>query len=557
MPPPESDTLQVHRMTEAGRTDRNGSHLNSSVAARLAASTGDDIVDALQSINGFLETNASKEGVVVEEELVSQLKGASIFSKLKVITMLSFPVVISYLLNSTTGFIIMYFAGHLSSKVDDPTVFAGISMANMFANVSCFSLLIGMTSSVETLASQHNGAKNYREVGLVLQRSIFILSLMLIPIAVMWLYTEDIFLALGTDRGICVVMGRYLKIRMATMPIDVLSRSYEKYLCCLGLTKPSMYSQAVAIVGTISFGSLFIHKFHWGYESLAWAYVISTYLSSISLILSSYCHPSVQRTLQLPSMDALKELKEFIVLGVPGMLMLCSEWWAYEFLTLFASQISPEAVASQTIIIQCAALAYMVPMGVSVAATTTVGNCLGSGNIDLAKEMSKLVVYCGILCEAVLSVLIITFGDVFISLFSNDSLVLSISRRTIPLLAVFTWVDGLSSILGGVTRGAGKQHIGAYANIAAYYTIALPLSWYLCFHTSLGVVGLISGIPAGPLIVDSVLFYCIFIKSDYIFAPAIYTPVSTDGLGEDLDVEKGNIELTIADIELERDDFGN
>lgn len=543
MPPPESSPGQ--RQMESGRTQNAHCRLK---VDDIEKSFPDNALDTLHYIAKDIQSSAGN--AEKQDDIVQLLKEASVLYKIRIIADLSLPVITSYLLYSTTGFVIMYFAGHLSSKAEDPTVFAGISMANMFANVSCFSILIGMTSSVETLASQNNGAQNYREVGLILQRSVFILSLMLVPIAVIWLYTENIFLALGTDRRICVVMGNYLRIRMLTMPVDVVSKSYEKYLCCLGLTKPAMYSQVVAIVATVGFGALFVHRFHWGYESLAVAFVISTYLSFVCLIMASYCHPSVQRTLTPLSIDALNNLKEFVVLGIPGMLMLCSEWWAYELLTLFASQISAEAVASQTIIIQCAALAYMVPLGVSVAATTTVGNALGSGDITLAKEMSKLTVYCGLILEAVLSMLIVFFADSFISFFSDDSLVLTIAKRTVPILAVMTWVDGLSSILGGITRGAGQQHLGAYANIAAYYCLALPLAWYLCFHTQLGVIGLISGISSGPLVVDIVLWYFIFCRGDYLFAPSDYSPVSTD-------IEKGGIELTVSDVELERDDYGN
>ena len=32
--------------------------------------------------------------------------------------------------------------------------------------------------------------------------------------------------------------------------------------------------------------------------------------------------------------------------------MLCSQWWAFEFLTIFASLVSTEAVAAQAVIMQ-------------------------------------------------------------------------------------------------------------------------------------------------------------------------------------------------------------
>ena len=57
----------------------------------------------------------------------------------------------------------MYYAGHLQEAgVNTRTVtFAGISLANMYANVTGFAFLVGMSSAVDTAASQLNGAQRY------------------------------------------------------------------------------------------------------------------------------------------------------------------------------------------------------------------------------------------------------------------------------------------------------------------------------------------------------------------------------------------------------------
>jgi Na+-driven multidrug efflux pump len=54
-----------------------------------------------------------------------------------------------------------------------------------------------MSSAVETLGSQLNGAKEYQQVGIVLWRCIIILGLMLPGIGIIWYFTGDIFRALG------------------------------------------------------------------------------------------------------------------------------------------------------------------------------------------------------------------------------------------------------------------------------------------------------------------------------------------------------------------------
>ena len=59
----------------------------------------------------------------------------------------------------------MYFAGHLDTSsadgLDITSVFAAISLANMYANVTGFAFLNGMSTAVDTLASQSNGARRY------------------------------------------------------------------------------------------------------------------------------------------------------------------------------------------------------------------------------------------------------------------------------------------------------------------------------------------------------------------------------------------------------------
>jgi Na+-driven multidrug efflux pump len=54
-----------------------------------------------------------------------------------------------------------------------------------------------MSSAVETIGSQYNGAKAYKEVGVTLWKCIMILGLMLPFIAAAWYFAGEIFRALG------------------------------------------------------------------------------------------------------------------------------------------------------------------------------------------------------------------------------------------------------------------------------------------------------------------------------------------------------------------------
>lgn len=80
--------------------------------------------------------------------------------------------------------------------------------------------------------------------------------------------------------------------------------------------------------------------------------------------------------------------------------------------------------------------------------------------------------------------------QVFGYLFSNDDAVVHLVSQVMPLVASFQVADGLAGSCGGVLRGQGRQHLGAFFNMLAYYVLALPLGITLAFRANYGLQGL-------------------------------------------------------------------
>eukprot|EP01038_Epipyxis_sp_PR26KG_P016448 gene16448-22431_t len=461
------------------------------------------------------------DSTLSNDELFGLNENSSWILQLKVLSTQAIPVVISFFLSIGGTFINLIFAGHYVVNNDKTVVFAGVSLANMFANVSCLSILIGMSGAVETLGSQHNGAGNYKEVGLVLQRSVLILSLICVPIMFLWYFTWDIFLMLGVERNVCIVIRNFIRIRTLAIPIDVLNESYEKYLMSIGVMQPSMWSNISFNIFILSFNLIFVFLLKLDYECLAWSWVISDYIAGMIQIGLSLKEPAVKRTLQPFSRQALAQWGEFLLLGLPGTVMLCSEWWAYEILTLFASQLGTAPVAAQTIVLQTASLAFMIPLGLGVASTSLVGNSLGANHRQLAINIGKLSLLSIGFVELIISAVIFFSGEYFVDLFTNDNIVKLHANHAIPFLALFTMIDGFQGVASGVLRGAGKQFIGAITNVISFYVIGLPTAWLLCFRTSLRFSGLMLGIALGTCFQVFVLLILILRFESYVFTTNI------------------------------------
>ena len=71
--------------------------------------------------------------------------------------------------------------------------------------------------------------------------------------------------------------------------------------------------------------------------------------------------------------------------------MICSEWWAFEVLTVFAGIIGVTELATQTILITLVATIFMVPLGIQEATGGIIGNCIGAGNVELARRFFSII----------------------------------------------------------------------------------------------------------------------------------------------------------------------
>ena len=87
--------------------------------------------------------------------------------------------------------------------------------------------------------------------------------------------------------------------------------------------------------------------------------------------------------------------------------MLCFEWWAFEFLAIFTGLLGVTDLAAEVVIINMVTFIFMLPLGISYAASALVGNSLGKSDYALAKRFAMLTILLDIL---VTTIIVILFG---------------------------------------------------------------------------------------------------------------------------------------------------
>ena len=82
----------------------------------------------------------------------------------------------------------------------------------------------------------------------------------------------------------------------------------------------------------------------------------------------------------IASAETFSDWLTFIKLGVPTTALMCLEWWAFEFIIMFAGVLGVTELAAQVAIMNVNGLVFMFSLGVQFAASGLVGNMLGKDN---------------------------------------------------------------------------------------------------------------------------------------------------------------------------------
>ncbi|KAF7370931.1 MATE efflux family protein [Mycena sanguinolenta] len=206
----------------------------------------------------------------------------------------------------------------------------------------------------------------------------------------------------------------------------------------------------------------------------------------------------------------------FLKLAVPGILMVGTEWAAFEIVALAAGRLGALPLAAQSVIMTTDQILNTIPFGIGVAASARVGNLIGAKSPSAAKHAAHASALLSVVVGLVVMIVMLATRDVYGYLFSDDGDVVKLVGRVMPLVASFQVADGLAGSCGGVLRGQGRQHLGALFNCVAYYMLALPLGISLAFHPqiSLGLQGLWIGQVVALFLVGGGEYYVVW-RSDW------------------------------------------
>ncbi|KAJ7374590.1 hypothetical protein OS493_004928 [Desmophyllum pertusum] len=373
----------------------------------------------------------------------------------------------------------------------------------------------GIITAIEVLCVQAYRSRSYRLVGITLQRGVWVLGIAVLLVWAIWINAEALLLIMKQKREIARLSQLFVFIWFPALVADFSFVLIQRYLQIQGVFKPVIYVGVVANVMHLGINVLLVQGVDMGFQGVALASCLTYCLFlGVSVFFYLFCLKLYQKTWPVEgwTIESLQHWGQFTTLAVPGILMLCIEWWSFEVGTFLMGTFGKMQLAAHGILMQFSSFVYMVCLTLSVF---RVRNALGMGDHIKAKHITKISIVTICCFTALLSVFLIALREHLGKAFTSDSEIVGLVSKVTPAMTGFAFFLSVQVICCGIIRGCGRPRLGLFLNFIFYYCVALPLGSGFAFYVfKVGVEGYWWGLTIG-LALQSFAFIAILWRMDW------------------------------------------
>lgn len=365
--------------------------------------------------------------------------------------------------------------------------------------LSATGVIMALSPSVARL----KGARRLGEVGALYRQGLWLALLMALLVTPVTVSIGGLMPLIGVDPQVAPIAQRYLDAIAWGMPAACLYLAGRFLTEGLGLPAPVMYIQAVALVVN-ALGNYVLMYGKLGFPPLgavgaAWSSALVLTLDALLIHGWLALHPHYRPSRLVGALEPPHpaQLWRLLRLGVPIAASIIAESGLFATASLLMGTIGAVAVASHQVAVNYAALAFMVPLGLSLGITVRVGNAAGAGRRDRVRLSALVGMGVAVATMACSALLLLAFREDIASLYTADPEVIALAGQLLLVGALFQVSDGLQVSAAGALRGLGDTAIPMLITAFAYWAIGLPLGYLMAFQVEWGPVGLWFGLTAG------------------------------------------------------------
>lgn len=371
-----------------------------------------------------------------------------LFSKILIFALPIMAMNILQLLFNAADMIVV---GRFSGSQALAAVGATGALINLLVN-----FFMGLSVGTSVIVAQDYGAGNHYGISRSVHTSIFVSIISGAAVMVIGLaFCTPLLKWMGTPEDIIDLSVLYMMIYFIGVPANMVYNFAAAILRAIGDSRRPMYYLIISGVVNVILNMFFVIVCHMSVDGVAWATVISQYVSAalimICLIRSS---GPIRFNFRRMSIDVQK-LKSLIKIGLPaglqGLLFSISNTLIQSSVNSFGSTMVAASSASGNVenLVGTSMNAYY------NAALTFTGQNMGAGKYERIDTTAKV---CTVLITAswiIMGGSVVLFGRPLLGLFTSEPQVIELGMERLYVMMGGFISCGIMNVYPGLTRGMG------------------------------------------------------------------------------------------------------
>jgi MATE family multidrug resistance protein len=395
---------------------------------------------------------------------------------------------------------------------------------------AAFVIGMGIVSAVSPLASQAFGARRPRVVRRALRVGLWAATLLGAPLTVSQLYGEQILLALGQTPDAAALASTYLMGLAWCLVPAWWFIALRGFMQSVNWPEPGLWITLTAI----PINALLAYALIYGEFGLPRLEMLGAGLAT-TIVNIGMCAAGVWVCYACRPFKKYRILGHFwrpdwplfaklFAVGAPISGTMLLEYGVFAAAALLMGLLGTTELAAHQIALTFASILFMVPYGVSMAATVRVGHAAGRRDPTATWRAGMAAIVLGAVFMAVMTLFAIFARNVIPLLFlgagtQDTNATLQLAATLLVVGATFFIADGVQTVAAGALRGLNDTRVPLGFAAICFWAIGFSACYVLAFGLGQGAVGIWVGLSLGLAVYAVLLIWRFRMLTDRGYLP--------------------------------------
>ena len=178
---------------------------------------------------------------------------------------------------------------------------------------------------------------------------------------------------------------------------------------------------------------------------------------------------------------------------------------AFSGMNVVAGWLGPLPVAAWAVVVNVAAIVFMLPLGLAAATAVLVGQAWGAGDRAAARRAAAAGFGVSAVCALVVALLVWPGARLIAGFYASDPALAAAVAGGLVLATLFFVPDALQAVAAQALRARGDVALPTVTHVASYAVVMLPLGWALAHPAGLGLSGCLWAVVAASFLAAGLL----------------------------------------------------